>query len=102
ADVDAILTPRGVLSTARGKAVASALVLVALIAVGGGAVIYEKQQATLPATGSASYGKVAFDRDVTGRLPLPSNGNVGSATDAKAWAEDKRQASIQWKDGNLS
>lgn len=94
ADVDAILAPRGALSTARGKAMALAFVLLALIAVGGGAVVYEKQQAVLPATGAVSYGLVAFDRDVTGRAQ--------SAADPQAWATAKRDASVQWKNGNLS
>ncbi len=93
-DVDAILQPKGVLSTVRGKLVAGVALVAVLIAVGGGSVVYEQRQATLPATGSVSVGKIAFDQDSTGRDQ--------SATDVKAWAKAKRDASIQWKNGNLS
>ena len=94
ADVDAILAPKGMLSTVRGKILAVALLLVALIAAGGGAAIYTQRQSTLPPTGSISVGKIAFDRDVTGRQL--------SATDPTAWASAKRDASVQWKTNNIS
>jgi ABC-type branched-subunit amino acid transport system substrate-binding protein len=94
AEVDAILQPKGVLSTARGKAIALVAAIVLLLAVGGGAALYEKRASELPATGAISIGKVAFDRDVTGRDQ--------SAADPKAWAQAKADASVQWKDGNLS
>jgi ABC-type branched-subunit amino acid transport system substrate-binding protein/tRNA A-37 threonylcarbamoyl transferase component Bud32 len=94
AEIDAILQPKGALSTARGKAIALVAVIVLLLAAGGGAALFEKRAAELPATGAISTGKVAFDRDVTGRDQ--------SATDPKAWAQAKADASVQWKDGNLS
>jgi serine/threonine protein kinase len=94
ADVDAILTPKGVLSTVRGKLVAVVVVLAALIAAGGGAAVYEQRQATLPATGSISVGRIAFDLDPTGRNQ--------SASDVAAWAKAKRDASVQWKNGNIT
>ena len=100
-DVDAILQPKGSLSTAKGKAVALALLLLALLAAGGGAAVYVNNQATLPATGAISTGKVAFDRDIIGRGPS-ANQPVGSATDPAAWAKAKTDASVQWKDGNIS
>lgn len=102
AEVDALLAPKGILSTFRAKAIAVAIVLLALVGVGGGVMVYEQQQATLPATGAISTGKVAFDVDTSGRIPTASNNNIGSASDAQAWAQDKRDASVQWKDGNLS
>lgn len=101
AEVDAILQPRGALSTARGKATALLLVILVVLAAGGGAAVYESRQAQLPATGAISIGKVSFDRDPIGRVSGPSN-PVGSASDAKAWAQDKIDASVQWKDGNIS
>lgn len=101
ADVDAILQPKGSLSTTKGKAVALALLLLALLAAGGGAAVYVNNQATLPATGAISTGKVAFDRDIIGRGPS-ANQPVGSATDPAAWAKAKADASVQWKDGNIS
>ncbi|MDB5059132.1 MAG: hypothetical protein JWO59_2604 [Chloroflexi bacterium] len=101
-DVDALLAPKRAFSSKRSKVGALALVLLALIGVGGGTVIYEQRQATLPPTGAVSLGKVAFDRDVTGRLPSPANGNIGSASDAQSWANAKRDASVQWKNGNIS
>ena len=94
ADVDALLTPKGVLSTVRGKLVAGAVVLAALIGVGAGAVIYEQRATTLPPTGSISLGKVAFDVDPTGRGQ--------SAADVAAWARAKRDASVQWRNGNIT
>jgi ABC-type branched-subunit amino acid transport system substrate-binding protein len=94
AEVDAILQPKGALSTARGKAIALVAVIVLLLAAGGGAALYEQRQSALPATGAISIGKVAFDRDVTGRNQ--------SAADPRAWAQAKADASVQWKDGNLS
>ena len=94
AEVDAILQPRGALSTLRGKAVALGLVAVLLVAVAGGVAVYEQRQTELPATGAISTGRVAFDRDITGRAT--------TATDPKAWAKAKADASVQWKDGNLS
>ena len=93
-EVDAILQPKGLLSTVRGKLVAGVVVLAALVAVGAGAVAYEQRQAALPATGSVSEGKIAFDLDPTGRGQ--------SAADVKAWAKAKRDASVQWKNGNLN
>ena len=94
AEVDAILNPKGTLSTARGKALALAVVLLVLIGVAGGVAVYEKQQAELPATGSISQGRVAFDRDISGRGE--------SASDPAAWAQAKADASREWKNNNLS
>ena len=94
AEVDAILSPKGALSTIRGKIVAGAVVLAALLGVAAGAVVYEQRQTTLPPTGSISVGKVAFDVDPTGRGQ--------SAADASAWAKAKRDASVQWKNGNIT
>jgi ABC-type branched-subunit amino acid transport system substrate-binding protein/tRNA A-37 threonylcarbamoyl transferase component Bud32 len=102
ADVDLLLAPRGLLSSARSKIAALVVVMLALVAVGGGAALYEQRQATLPPTGAVSMGKVAFDVDVTGRVPTAANNNIGSAADAPAWAKAKKDASVQWKDGNIS
>ena len=102
ADVDALLAPKGVLSTFRAKVIAVAIVLLALVGVGGGVMVYEQQQSKQPATGAISTGKVAFDVDTTGRVATASNNNIGSASDAPAWAKAKRDASVQWKDGNIS
>jgi ABC-type branched-subunit amino acid transport system substrate-binding protein len=91
-DVDRVLNPPGALSTFRGRAIAVLVVLLLLVGVGGGAFIYERQQALLPATGFVSDGNIAFDLQTAGREQ--------TARDPQSWRTVKRQAAIDWKNGN--
>ena len=102
ARVDDLLATKGIFSSTRSKLIAVVAALLILAAVGGGAAVYEQQQASLPPTGAVSMGRVAFDTDTTGRLPTAASNNIGSASDAKAWAKAKQDASVQWKNGNIS
>jgi tRNA A-37 threonylcarbamoyl transferase component Bud32 len=91
-DVDRVLNPPGALSTFRGRALAVLVVLLLLAGVGGSAFVYGRQQALLPATGFVSDGTIAFDLQTAGREQ--------TARDPQSWQNIKRQAAIDWKNGN--
>src|SRR5205807_10498776 len=90
--VEHVLHPPGVLYTVRGRAIALLVVALLLAGVGGGAIRYQQQQALLPATGFVSDGAIAFDLQTVGRDQ--------TARDPQGWAGIKKQASIDWKNGN--
>ncbi len=93
-DVDRVLNPPGALSTARGRAIALALLLVLLLGSAGGAFIYARQPHPVS---PISGGSVAFDTD-------PNDlGSLGvNVADGQRWAGTKTQAAAAMAAGHTS